>query len=108
MNALVERVLGRAHVRDAFGRRLMPWTTLRLPRSPSSCWKRAPVPGRPSFLEDLPDGGGGHLDPESEEFAVDAAIPPTGILPCKPQHQEPDGADGPRPSQALRPGGGGV
>ena len=39
---------------------------------------------------------------------MDAAIPPTRIFPRKPQHQEPDGAHGPRPSRALRPGSGSV
>ncbi|SDC53237.1 hypothetical protein SAMN05216505_102475 [Streptomyces prasinopilosus] len=40
----------------------------------------------------LPDGGAGPLDPGNEEFAVDAATPPTGVLPREPHHREPDGA----------------
>jgi hypothetical protein len=30
----------------------------------------------PGLLKDLPDGGGGDLDPEDEQFAVDAAVAP--------------------------------
>jgi hypothetical protein len=37
-------------------------------RSAFGCWVD---PGLP---EDLPHGGGGSLDPEDEEFAVDAAV----------------------------------
>ncbi|MGA6152087.1 hypothetical protein ACPEIC_02010 [Stenotrophomonas sp. NPDC087984] len=33
------------------------------------------------LAEDLPDGGGGDLDPQRGEFAVDPAISPRGIFP---------------------------
>jgi hypothetical protein len=32
-------------------------------------------------LEDRLDGGGGNVVAESDEFALDAAVPPAGILP---------------------------
>lgn len=41
----------------------------------------------PGLLEDFPDGGGCHLDPQNEQFTVDAAISPTGILLGEPQDQ---------------------
>jgi len=35
----------------------------------------------PGLLQDLPHGGGGDLDPEHEQLAVDSAVPPARILP---------------------------
>lgn len=35
------------------------------------------------FLEDVPHGAGGDLDTEDGEFAVDAPVPPAGILSCQ-------------------------
>ena len=56
----------------------------------------------PRLLQDLPHGGGGNLDLEDEEFAVDAAVPPGRVLPSQAQHQPADGADGTGPARALR------
>lgn len=39
---------------------------------------------------------GCHPDAQNEEFAVDAAISPVGVLAGEPQHQQPDGAHGPQ------------
>jgi len=41
----------------------------------------------PGLLQDLPHGGGGSLDAEDEQLAVDAAVPPARILCCQAQHQ---------------------
>ena len=62
----------------------------------------------PASLEDLPHGGGGDLDAEDEEFAVDAPVAPARILPCQAQHQLADGADGARPARAPGAGPGRV
>ena len=62
----------------------------------------------PGLLKDLPDGGGGDLDPEDEQFAVDAAVAPAGILSCQAKHQLADGADGARPARAPGAGSGRV
>jgi hypothetical protein len=40
----------------------------------------------PGLFEDLPDGGGGDLDPEDEEFAVEAAVAPARILLGEAEH----------------------
>jgi hypothetical protein len=34
----------------------------------------------PGLFEDLPDGGGGEVDPEDEELAVETAVAPARIL----------------------------
>jgi hypothetical protein len=47
-------------------------------------------------------------DAEYEQFAVDAAVAPGGVLPCQAKPQEPDQAYGPRSAGALGPGLGGV
>ena len=62
----------------------------------------------PACVQDLPHGGGGDLDPEDEQFAVDAAVAPGRVLPCQAQHQQADGADGARPARAAGPGPGRV
>ena len=62
----------------------------------------------PASLKDLPHGGGGDLDAEDEEFAVDAPVAPARVLPCQAQHQQADGADGARPARAPGAGSGRV
>src|SRR5438477_13046958 len=62
----------------------------------------------PGLLQDLPHGGGRDLNPEHEQFAVDAALAPAVVLPCQAQHQLADGADGARTARALGPGPGRV
>jgi hypothetical protein len=39
------------------------------------------------LLEDIPQGGGGDLDAEGGELAVDTPVPPTGVVVCEPEHQ---------------------
>ena len=41
-------------------------------------------------LQDCPDGGGGDVVAESDQFAVDASVAPGRVLPGHPQHQCPD------------------
>jgi hypothetical protein len=60
----------------------------------------------PACRRDLPHGGGGGPDAEDQQFAVDAAVAPAGILPCQAQHEQADGADGGRPSRAPGTGPG--
>ena len=62
----------------------------------------------PACVEDLPHGGGGDLDAEDEEFAVDAPVAPGRVLPCQAQHQQADGADGARSARAPGAGSGRV
>lgn len=45
----------------------------------------AVVGGAGSVLVASSPIGGGHLDPEDEQFAVESAIAPVGILPCQAQ-----------------------
>ncbi len=52
-------------------------------------------------LEDLPHGGGSDRNAKQGEFAVNAPIPPGGVLGCQAQDEAADGGDGawtPRPS----------
>jgi hypothetical protein len=49
----------------------------------------------PGGVQDFPDGGGADLVAETGEFAVDAAIPPGGVLGGQPHDQGADtGGDG--------------
>jgi len=41
------------------------------------------------------------LNPEDEEFAVDAAVAPARVLSRQAHNQQADGADGTRPARAL-------
>ena len=45
-------------------------------------------------IKDLPDGGGGDLDPERGQFPVDAPVGPRGVLTCQAQDQGTDRPDG--------------
>jgi hypothetical protein len=54
--------------------------------------------GMPCSLEDLPHCGGGDLDPQGRELAMDAPIPPRGVLTGEAQDQGADRADGGRAS----------
>jgi hypothetical protein len=60
------------------------------------------------LLEDVPYGGGGDLDAEGREFAVDAPLAPGAVLVGEPEHQDADGAHGARATWALGAGGSGV
>jgi hypothetical protein len=62
----------------------------------------------PGLLQDLPYRGGGHLHAQDEQFAVEAAVAPAGILPRQAQDQNADGVHRPRPSRTFGPAGGGV
>jgi len=42
------------------------------------------------LLEDFPDGGGGDLDAEGDEFAVDAPVSPGAVLSGEAQHESAD------------------
>jgi hypothetical protein len=53
------------------------------------------------LAQDLPDGGGGDLDAEGGEFAVDAAVAPRGVLSGQAQDQGADRADRGRAPAAL-------
>ncbi|MEV1171395.1 hypothetical protein [Nonomuraea sp. NPDC049784] len=53
-------------------------------------------------FEYLPDRGGGDLDVERGQLAVDAPVAPCGVLPCQSQHQD---ADGPHGAWASAPPG---
>jgi hypothetical protein len=53
------------------------------------------------FVEDVPHGGGGDLDAEGGQFAVDAPVSPPRILIDESKHQQADGADGAWPARAL-------
>jgi len=64
------------------------------------------VPGQSRIAKDLPPGGGGDLDAEDKEFAVDAPVTPAGILPGQAQHQLADGTDGPDGRGETWPRGG--
>ena len=49
----------------------------------------------PAALQDLPDGGGADPVAEAGEFAVDASVPPGGVLGGQAQDQGADaGGDG--------------
>jgi len=88
------------------------------PASRTSAWERrklAPGGGRAlgcridsGVVKNLPHGGGCSLDPEDEEFAVDAPVAPARVLPRQAQHQHADGADGTRPARAPGAGPGSV
>jgi hypothetical protein len=58
--------------------------------------------------EDLPDGGGGDLDAEDEEFAVDAAVAPARVFLGQAQYQDSDGSYGAGPARVFRSGHPGV
>ena len=60
------------------------------------------------LLEDLPDGGGGDRDSQGREFAMDAPVPPRGVLSGEAQDQGADGADGGRSSTPSRYAGRGM
>ncbi|GAB2879347.1 hypothetical protein GCM10027074_54510 [Streptomyces deserti] len=60
------------------------------------------------LLQDLPDGGGGDLEAQGRELAVDPAVPPGGILAGEAQDQGADRADRGRAPAALRHAGGGM
>ena len=60
------------------------------------------------LLEDLPHCGGGDLDPQSRELAMDAPIPPRGVLTGEAQDQGADRADGGRASTPSRYAGRGM
>ena len=62
----------------------------------------------PGVVEDLPHGGGGDLDAEDEEFAVDAPVAPARVLSCQAQYEQADGADGARQARATGAGSGRV
>ncbi|WP_200215896.1 hypothetical protein [Micromonospora coerulea] len=62
----------------------------------------------PSLVENFPHGGGGGLDPQDEQFGVDAAVTPAGVLPSQAQHQGAYGADGVWPARPFWPGIGSV
>src|SRR5438045_3033353 len=59
---------------------MMPATLLIPQQNPSSHRK-------PSFRAG--HGGGGHLDPEDEQFTVDPAVTPARVLPRQAQPQGP-------------------
>src|ERR1019366_7827609 len=69
---------------------------------PSGCGRDAVL------VQDLPDGGGGDLDAEGREFAVDAPVSPGGVLAGQGQDESADRADGARAPAALRPAGRGM
>ena len=50
--------------------------------APSRCRVDAGV------FEDLPDGGGGDLDAQDEQLAVDAPVAPRAVLPSQAQDQQ--------------------
>jgi hypothetical protein len=50
------------------------------------------------LLQDLPYCGGGDLDTERGQFAVDTPVAPGGVLLGQPQHQGADGLDSARAS----------
>lgn len=60
------------------------------------------------LAEDLPYGGGGDLDAECRELAVDSAVAPRGILARQTQHQGANRTDGGRAPATLRCAGRGV
>jgi transcriptional regulator with XRE-family HTH domain len=62
----------------------------------------------PGVVQDLPHGGGGDLDAEHEEFAVDAPVAPAWVLSCQAQYHKADGADGARSARAPGAGDGRV
>lgn len=76
--------------------------------SRASAWERREVSPRagaafghrvdPGLLQDLQYRGGGHLDPQHEQFAVHAPVAPRGSLPRQVQHQCADGVYGPQPN----------
>jgi len=45
-------------------------------------------------LEDLPDGGGGDLESQDGEFAVDSAVSPAGVVVRQAQDENSDAVDG--------------
>jgi hypothetical protein len=59
-------------------------------------------------LENFPDGGGGDLDAQHEELAVDSAISPGGVFRGEAQDEPADGPDGSWPSGLVGPGTSGV
>lgn len=59
---------------------------------------------RRAVVEDLPHGGGGDLDSEDEEFAVDTPVAPAGVLSSQTQHQGADRSEGSWPSGPAGPG----
>ena len=59
--------------------------------------------GRDAVLaQDLPGGGGGGLDAEGGELAVDPAVSPRAVLARQAQDQRTDGTGGGRASTPLR------
>jgi hypothetical protein len=60
----------------------------------------------PGLLDNVPHGGGGSLDAEDEQFAVDAPVAPAAILSRQAQYELADGADGARPARAPGTGPG--
>jgi hypothetical protein len=59
-------------------------------------------------VQDLPDGGGGDLDAESREFAVDASVSPGRVLAGQAQDESADRADGARARAPPRRAGRGM
>jgi hypothetical protein len=57
---------------------------------------------------DLPDRGGGDLDPKDEQFTVDAPVSPAAVLRRQTQYQGTDRPEGSWPSGPVRTGDPGV
>jgi hypothetical protein len=51
---------------------------------PAWCWAES------SGGQDPANRAGVYAMPETEEFALDPAVAPGGVLPCQAQHQGPD------------------
>ena len=55
-------------------------------------------------VEDLPYGGGGDLDRQHGQFAMDASVAPARVLPGQAQDEGLDSAAGRRPAGPFRAG----